>query len=164
MAGTPPRTMAGKIWDAHVVRSAPGEPDLLFIDLHLLHEVTSPQAFDGLRMSGRTVRRTDLTLAGEHNLENAMAAALPAPAPGVAAEAVRRGLAGLHRLPPPGGEKAASRRGGNPAHAKPHRQFRLFRTWSQPGEFLAASYDDARPPAQALRPPMGHAASACLGV
>ncbi|HEY0700652.1 MAG TPA: aconitase family protein, partial [Micromonospora sp.] len=63
-----PRTMAEKVWDAHVVRSAPGEPDLLFIDLHLLHEVTSPQAFDGLRLAGRQVRRTDLTLATEdHN-------------------------------------------------------------------------------------------------
>src|SRR5688500_4964214 len=63
-----PRTLAEKVWDAHVVRSADGEPDLLFIDLHLLHEVTSPQAFDGLRMAGRRVRRTDLTLATEeHN-------------------------------------------------------------------------------------------------
>jgi 3-isopropylmalate/(R)-2-methylmalate dehydratase large subunit len=63
-----PRTLAEKVWDAHVVRSAEGEPDLLFIDLHLLHEVTSPQAFDGLRLAGRRVRRTDLTLATEdHN-------------------------------------------------------------------------------------------------
>ena len=63
-----PRTLAEKVWDAHVVRSAVGEPDLLFIDLHLLHEVTSPQAFDGLRLAGRRVRRTDLTLATEdHN-------------------------------------------------------------------------------------------------
>ncbi|MFS0886234.1 3-isopropylmalate dehydratase large subunit [Aeromicrobium sp. 179-A 4D2 NHS] len=63
------KTLAEKIWDDHVVRSAPGEPDLLFIDLHLLHEVTSPQAFDGLRLSGRTVRRPDLTLATEdHNI------------------------------------------------------------------------------------------------
>jgi 3-isopropylmalate/(R)-2-methylmalate dehydratase large subunit len=63
-----PRTLAEKVWDTHVVRSAEGEPDLLFIDLHLLHEVTSPQAFDGLRMAGRRVRRTDLTLATEdHN-------------------------------------------------------------------------------------------------
>jgi 3-isopropylmalate/(R)-2-methylmalate dehydratase large subunit len=62
------RTLAEKVWDAHVVRTADGEPDLLFIDLHLLHEVTSPQAFDGLRMAGRPVRRTDLTLATEdHN-------------------------------------------------------------------------------------------------
>ena len=63
------KTLAEKIWDDHVVRSAPGEPDLLFIDLHLLHEVTSPQAFDGLRLSGRQVRRPDLTLATEdHNI------------------------------------------------------------------------------------------------
>ena len=65
MAGT----LAEKIWEAHVVRRAEGEPDLLYIDLHLLHEVTSPQAFDGLRLSGRTVRRPDLTLATEdHNV------------------------------------------------------------------------------------------------
>jgi 3-isopropylmalate/(R)-2-methylmalate dehydratase large subunit len=63
------RTLARKIWDAHVVRSAEGEPDLLYIDLHLVHEVTSPQAFDGLRMAGRPVRRPDLTVATEdHNV------------------------------------------------------------------------------------------------
>lgn len=63
-----PRTLAEKVWAAHVVRSAAGEPDLLFIDLHLLHEVTSPQAFDGLRLAGRRVRRPDLTIATEdHN-------------------------------------------------------------------------------------------------
>ncbi|GAA1267584.1 3-isopropylmalate dehydratase large subunit [Kitasatospora nipponensis] len=62
------RTLAEKVWDDHVVRRAEGEPDLLYIDLHLLHEVTSPQAFDGLRLAGRTVRRTDLTIATEdHN-------------------------------------------------------------------------------------------------
>src|SRR5215472_15881295 len=59
------RTLAQKIWDAHVVRSADGEPDLLYIDLHLVHEVTSPQAFDGLRIAGRGVRRPDLTVATE---------------------------------------------------------------------------------------------------
>jgi 3-isopropylmalate/(R)-2-methylmalate dehydratase large subunit len=65
----PPRTLAQKVWDEHVVRSAPGEPDLLYIDLHLIHEVTSPQAFDGLRLAGRRVRRPDLTLATEdHNI------------------------------------------------------------------------------------------------
>jgi 3-isopropylmalate/(R)-2-methylmalate dehydratase large subunit len=64
-----PRTLAEKIWDAHVVRSSPGEPDLLFIDLHIVHEVTSPQAFDGLRAAGRKVRRPDLTIATEdHNV------------------------------------------------------------------------------------------------
>ncbi len=63
------RTLAEKVWDAHVVRRAEGEPDLLYIDLHLVHEVTSPQAFDGLRASGRTVRRPDLTLLTEdHNV------------------------------------------------------------------------------------------------
>jgi 3-isopropylmalate/(R)-2-methylmalate dehydratase large subunit len=62
-------TLAEKVWESHVVRRGDGEPDLLYIDLHLLHEVTSPQAFDGLRLSGRTVRRTDLTLATEdHNV------------------------------------------------------------------------------------------------
>ncbi len=67
------QTLAEKIWNDHVVRhgaaGAGGEPDLLYIDLHLIHEVTSPQAFDGLRLSGRTVRRPDLTLATEdHNI------------------------------------------------------------------------------------------------
>ncbi|WP_298889145.1 3-isopropylmalate dehydratase large subunit [uncultured Serinicoccus sp.] len=62
-------TMAEKLWAQHVVRSADGEPDLLYIDLHLVHEVTSPQAFDGLREKGRPVRRPDLTLATEdHNV------------------------------------------------------------------------------------------------
>jgi 3-isopropylmalate/(R)-2-methylmalate dehydratase large subunit len=68
MLGDAPRTLSEKVWDAHVVRAADGEPDLLYIDLHLLHEVTSPQAFDGLRLAGRQVRRPDLTLATEdHN-------------------------------------------------------------------------------------------------
>src|SRR5713226_2349116 len=63
------RTLAQKIWDSHVVRSAAGEPDLLYIDLHLVHEVTSPQAFDGLRLSGRPVHRPDLTVATmDHNV------------------------------------------------------------------------------------------------
>jgi 3-isopropylmalate/(R)-2-methylmalate dehydratase large subunit len=62
------KTLAEKLWDSHVVRSAPGEPDLLYIDMHLVHEVTSPQAFDGLRLAGRRVHRPDLTLATEdHN-------------------------------------------------------------------------------------------------
>src|SRR3954469_14974848 len=69
MLGDAPRTLSEKVWDAHVVRAADGEPDLLYIDLHLIHEVTSPQAFDGLRLAGRQVRRTDLTLATEdHNV------------------------------------------------------------------------------------------------
>ncbi|HEU5035758.1 MAG TPA: 3-isopropylmalate dehydratase large subunit [Nocardioides sp.] len=63
------KTLSEKVWDEHVVRSVDGEPDLLFIDLHLIHEVTSPQAFDGLRLAGREVRRPDLTLATEdHNV------------------------------------------------------------------------------------------------
>ena len=64
-----PRTLFEKIWDAHVVHSTEGEPDLLYIDRHLVHEVTSPQAFDGLRAAGRKVRRPDLTTATiDHNL------------------------------------------------------------------------------------------------
>src|SRR6202050_5538746 len=64
-----PRTLAEKVWDSHVVHSTPGEPDLLFIDLHLIHEVTSPQAFDGLRLAGRPVHRPDLTVAtADHNV------------------------------------------------------------------------------------------------
>ncbi len=65
-----PRTLAQKVWDDHVVVSGGGaEPDLIYIDLHLVHEVTSPQAFDGLRLAGRRVRRPDLTLATEdHNV------------------------------------------------------------------------------------------------
>ena len=63
------RTLAEKVWDAHRVRQADGEPDLLYIDLHLVHEVTSPQAFDGLRATDRPVRRPDLTIATEdHNV------------------------------------------------------------------------------------------------
>ena len=62
-------TLAEKVWNAHVVRRADDEPDLLYIDMHLVHEVTSPQAFDGLRAAGRPVRRPDLTLATEdHNV------------------------------------------------------------------------------------------------
>ena len=64
-----PKTLSEKVWDRHVVRRAKDEPDLLYIDLHLVHEVTSPQAFDGLRLAGRDVRRPDLTLATmDHNV------------------------------------------------------------------------------------------------
>ena len=63
-----PRTMFEKIWDAHIVKEETGKPSVLYVDLHLVHEVTSPQAFDGLRMAGRSVRRTDLTVAvADHN-------------------------------------------------------------------------------------------------
>ncbi len=64
-----PRTLAEKVWDRHVVRTGDGLPDLLYIDLHLVHEVTSPQAFDGLRLAGRPVRRPDLTVATEDEVE-----------------------------------------------------------------------------------------------
>jgi 3-isopropylmalate/(R)-2-methylmalate dehydratase large subunit len=66
------RTLSQKVWDDHVVRAADGEPDLLYVDVHLVHEVTSPQAFDGLRLSGRRVRRPDLTIATmDHNVPTA---------------------------------------------------------------------------------------------
>src|SRR6201991_1770772 len=64
------KTLAEKVWDQHVVRQGSGaEPDLLYIDMHLVHEVTSPQAFDGLRLANRPVRRPDLTIAtADHNV------------------------------------------------------------------------------------------------
>jgi 3-isopropylmalate/(R)-2-methylmalate dehydratase large subunit len=69
MTTTRPATLAEKVWQRHVVRSGEGEPDLVYIDLHLVHEVTSPQAFDGLRLAGRRVRRPDLTVATmDHNV------------------------------------------------------------------------------------------------
>jgi len=69
MTSSKPRTLAEKVWADHLVAQGDaGEPDLIYIDLHLVHEVTSPQAFDGLRVSGRHVRRPDLTIATEdHN-------------------------------------------------------------------------------------------------
>ncbi|MGB7805991.1 MAG: 3-isopropylmalate dehydratase large subunit [Actinomycetota bacterium] len=64
-----PRTLAEKVWDRHVVHRADGEPDILYVDLHLVHEVTSPQAFESLRLHGRPVRRPDLTVATmDHNV------------------------------------------------------------------------------------------------
>ena len=76
------RTLAEKIWDAHVVHRAAGEPDLLYIDLHLIHEVTSPQAFDGLRAANRRVRRPDLTIATEdHNVPTTGITGTGAPTP-----------------------------------------------------------------------------------
>src|SRR5690606_12557448 len=63
------RTMFEKIWDNHVIQSEEGKPSILYIDLQLVHEVTSPQAFEGLRLSGRKVRRPDLTFATmDHNV------------------------------------------------------------------------------------------------
>jgi 3-isopropylmalate/(R)-2-methylmalate dehydratase large subunit len=67
-----PKTMFEKIWDSHIVREAPGEPTLLYVDLHLVHEVTSAQAFEGLRLTGRKVRRPDLTVVtADHNVPTA---------------------------------------------------------------------------------------------
>ena len=67
-----PSTLAEKVWERHVVHRADGEPDLLYVDLHLVHEVTSPQAFEGLRLAGRSVRRPDLTVATmDHNVPTA---------------------------------------------------------------------------------------------
>ena len=69
VALTKTATLADKVWERHVVRRREGEPDLLYVDLHLVHEVTSAQAFDGLRLGGRRVRRPDLTLATmDHNV------------------------------------------------------------------------------------------------
>jgi 3-isopropylmalate/(R)-2-methylmalate dehydratase large subunit len=69
----PHQTLAEKVWERHVVHRADGEPDLLYVDLHLVHEVTSPQAFDGLRVHGRAVRRPDLTVATmDHNVPTTM--------------------------------------------------------------------------------------------
>ncbi len=69
MIAAAPRTMFEKIWDQHVVYDEPGRQALLYIDLHLVHEVTSPQAFEGLRLAGRRVRRADLTVATQdHNV------------------------------------------------------------------------------------------------
>jgi 3-isopropylmalate/(R)-2-methylmalate dehydratase large subunit len=90
-----PKTLAEKVYDAHVVRSTAGEPDLLYIDLHLVHEVTSPQAFDGLRAAGRTVRRPDLTMATEdHNVPTLdILAPIADPVSRAQVEALRRNAA-----------------------------------------------------------------------
>ena len=66
---TTPRTLFEKVWQSHLVAEPQGEPAILYIDLHLVHEVTSPQAFDGLRVAGRKVRRPDRTIATvDHNV------------------------------------------------------------------------------------------------
>ena len=65
---TDPRTLFEKIWDQHVVHEVPNQHSLLYVDLHLVHEVTSPQAFEGLRLAGRKLRRPELTVATQdHN-------------------------------------------------------------------------------------------------
>jgi 3-isopropylmalate/(R)-2-methylmalate dehydratase large subunit len=64
-----PKTLFDRVWERHVVHETPGEPALLYVDLHLIHEVTSAQAFEGLRLAGRRVRRPDLSLATmDHNV------------------------------------------------------------------------------------------------
>ncbi|MGY1829842.1 3-isopropylmalate dehydratase large subunit [Geodermatophilus sp. SYSU D01180] len=90
-----PKTLAEKVYDAHVVRSAAGEPDLLYIDLHLVHEVTSPQAFDGLRAAGRRVRHPELTMATEdHNVPTLdVLAPIADPVSRAQVEALRRNAA-----------------------------------------------------------------------
>src|SRR4051794_30810558 len=97
------RTLAEKVWDAHVVRQAEGEPDLLYIDLHLVHEVTSPQAFDGLRIAGRDVRRPDLTVAVEdHNVPTFNAdQPIPDPVARLQVETLRKNVAefGIREFP-----------------------------------------------------------------
>ncbi|MHA3703952.1 3-isopropylmalate dehydratase large subunit [Jatrophihabitans sp. YIM 134969] len=88
------RTLARKVWDEHVVRAGGGtEPDLLYIDLHLVHEVSSPQAFEGLRAAGRPVRRPELTLATEDHNVPTDTLVLTEPASRAAVEALRRNCA-----------------------------------------------------------------------
>src|SRR5699024_12185548 len=96
-------TMAEKVWEEHVVRRADGEPDLLYIDLHLVHEVTSPQAFEGLRLAGRSVRRPDLTIATEdHNVPTQnLLAPIAAPVSRKQVETLRKNCpaSGVRRYP-----------------------------------------------------------------
>ena len=89
------QTLAQKVYESHVVRRTAGEPDLLYIDLHLVHEVTSPQAFDGLRAAGRPVRRPDLTMATEdHNVPTLdILAPIADPVSRAQVEALRRNAA-----------------------------------------------------------------------
>ncbi len=90
MAGT----LAQKVWEQHVVHRAAGEPDLLYVDLHLVHEVTSPQAFDGLRLAGRGVRRPDLTLAtADHNIPTVLDRAVGDPVSARQVEALSKNCA-----------------------------------------------------------------------
>jgi 3-isopropylmalate/(R)-2-methylmalate dehydratase large subunit len=94
MVGAVPKTLAEKVWDAHVVHAAAGEPDLLYVDLHLVHEVTSPQAFEGLRLAGRKVRRPDLTIATEdHNTPTTTLLRIEDPISRTQIEALRKNCA-----------------------------------------------------------------------
>jgi 3-isopropylmalate/(R)-2-methylmalate dehydratase large subunit len=83
-------TLAEKVWNAHVVRRAEGEPDLLYIDLHLIHEVTSPQAFEGLRLAGRPVRRPELTIATEDHTVPTTPGPITDPVSKIQVETLRR--------------------------------------------------------------------------
>ena len=84
------KTLFERVWDAHVVREEPGQPALLYVDLHLIHEVTSPQAFEGLRLAGRRVRRPDLSLATmDHNVPT-QDGRITDPLAGAQLEALRR--------------------------------------------------------------------------
>jgi 3-isopropylmalate/(R)-2-methylmalate dehydratase large subunit len=87
------RTLLDKVWDTHVVRAGGSDPDLLYIDLHLLHEISSPQAFDGLRQAGRRVRRPDLTLATEDHNVPTHSLRLDDPEGRTAVQALRRNCA-----------------------------------------------------------------------
>ena len=95
VGATPARTLAEKIWATHVVRPGTGgEPDLLYIDLHLVHEVTSPQAFDGLRTAGRALRRPELTIATEdHNTPTDNLVTIADPVSRVQIETLRKNCA-----------------------------------------------------------------------
>ncbi|HVR89383.1 MAG TPA: 3-isopropylmalate dehydratase large subunit [Candidatus Limnocylindria bacterium] len=89
-----PSTLAEKVWEQHVVHRGDGEPDLLYVDMHLVHEVTSPQAFEGLRLAGRRVRRPDLTLATmDHNIPTIAGAAISDPVSARQVEALRTNCA-----------------------------------------------------------------------
>ena len=97
-----PRTLAEKVWEAHLVKKGEdGTPDLIYIDLHLVHEVTSPQAFDGLRMAGRPVRRPDLTIATEDHNTPTLAIDRPIadPTSRTQIETLRRNCEGVRRPP-----------------------------------------------------------------
>src|SRR4051812_1778686 len=87
------RTLADKVWESHVVHRTGGGPDLVYVDLHLLHEVSSPQAFDGLRAAGRRVRRPDLTLPLEDHAVPTDGPIFVDPAARAQVEAMRRNCA-----------------------------------------------------------------------
>ena len=115
-----PKTLIDRIWESHVVHEAEGEPDLLYVDLHLIHEVTSAQAFEGLRLAGRTVRRPDLSLATmDHNVPTDDG---PVERP-ARARAARGAADELRRVRRPALRDGQRARGDRPRHrpgARPH--------------------------------------------